>query len=501
MQRLGRLHIWLLLVSVIGFSCKGLAFSLLGPRQGWMDPQKGFTDGDVGGPMNINEGYRWNIPVITYGFDRSFLEYFGSNGVAAVEQAIGILNQLPPSSQINLTNYSFGWQRGNQVATAESLVDLKTETLSRLLEQMGLADSRRFTFCIRDIIFDDYTNWAWAIIERNFDPVTKQPSHYVNGALLSYFIQQWRTGPTPTNLFSQIVPLEVDPAAGGGYGVTALDDGVLDPRGLYSRNLSRDDVGGLKFLLSANQVRTEALPSDVHLVGTNAGTLVQVADRPGIEKVTFVRHPAGTLNAEYHPFTNRWTDVYFDYDFPDFQQVERVTLKPDILFSARDLDFQEVDRTGTTNWINHADLNGNPAGAGPGVIQPPVVISFNANAPLFVNYSFTVTNAFSDEMTASLLLVWGSFDDTTNLPIVYPFSATAFQPTKVKLQLELAGGVRDIEWRVVGPPKGQFLLQTSTNLLSWITLSTLTNSGVDYPFQFQTSADDASRFFRTIPKL
>jgi len=223
-----------------------------------------------------------------------------------------------------------------------------------------------------------------------------------------------------------------------------------------------------------------------------------MADRPGIEKVTFVRHPAGSLNGEYRPFTNHWTDVYFDYDFPEYQRVERVTLKPDILFSARDLDVEAVDRTGTTNWINHADLNGNVGGAGPGVIQPPVVISFNANAPLYVNYNPAVTDAFADEATASLALVWGSFDGTTNLPIVYPASARAFQPTKVNLQIQFAGAVHDIAWRLVGPPEGQFLLQTATNLSQWVTLSTLTNSGVDFPFQFQASTNDASRFFRTI---
>ena len=79
----------------------GFAFSLLGPYADWMDVQKGYQlPGDIGGPMNIGEGYRWNLPVVTYGFDRSFLDYFGSNGVAAVEGAIGILNALPPASSI-----------------------------------------------------------------------------------------------------------------------------------------------------------------------------------------------------------------------------------------------------------------------------------------------------------------------------------------------------------------------------------------------------------------
>ena len=61
------------------------AFSLMGPFTSWMDVEKSYRlPGDIGGPMNIGEGYRWNVPVITYGFDHSFTSYFGSNGVAAV---------------------------------------------------------------------------------------------------------------------------------------------------------------------------------------------------------------------------------------------------------------------------------------------------------------------------------------------------------------------------------------------------------------------------------
>ena len=73
------------------------AFSLLGPYEAWMVPQTGFAQpGDIGGPMNLGQEYRWNVPVLAYAFDQSFLDYFGSNGVAAVESAIGILNSLPP---------------------------------------------------------------------------------------------------------------------------------------------------------------------------------------------------------------------------------------------------------------------------------------------------------------------------------------------------------------------------------------------------------------------
>ena len=105
---------------------------------------------------------------------------------------------------------------------------------------------------------------------------------------------------------------------------------------IYLDGLSRDDVGGLRYLLSGNEVRCESLLPDVHAAGTNSGDFVRTAERPGIEKVTFVRHPFGALNGEFRPFTNRWTDVYYDWDDPVYQDVERITTRPDILFSGRD---------------------------------------------------------------------------------------------------------------------------------------------------------------------
>ncbi len=68
-------------------------FSLLGPYAPWMTTNLSYHQpGDIGGPMDLHEGYRWNLPTLTYGFDQSFLDYFGQDGVAAVEEAIQILN-------------------------------------------------------------------------------------------------------------------------------------------------------------------------------------------------------------------------------------------------------------------------------------------------------------------------------------------------------------------------------------------------------------------------
>src|SRR5437867_1605428 len=74
------------------FGVQAYGFTLLGPHADWMMQTNGYRQpGDIGGPMDIDEGYRWNVPVVTYGFDQAFLDYFGPNGVAAVERSIKVL--------------------------------------------------------------------------------------------------------------------------------------------------------------------------------------------------------------------------------------------------------------------------------------------------------------------------------------------------------------------------------------------------------------------------
>src|SRR5213596_2702212 len=116
-----------LLMALTTTSLRG--FSLLGPYTSWMDEAKSYRQySDIGGPMNLGEGYRWNVPIVTYGFDKSFLEFFGSNGVIAVESAVSVLNKLPPASQIYLMAYSTEVQHVNFLAAAQNLLDLKSET-------------------------------------------------------------------------------------------------------------------------------------------------------------------------------------------------------------------------------------------------------------------------------------------------------------------------------------------------------------------------------------
>src|SRR6267142_4823428 len=76
-------------------------------------------------PHNIGEGYRWNIPILYYTYDASFLDYFGSNGVHAVDSAIGIMNALPRASEMDINDFPPDEARINYTAAAFHLYDLK----------------------------------------------------------------------------------------------------------------------------------------------------------------------------------------------------------------------------------------------------------------------------------------------------------------------------------------------------------------------------------------
>ena len=499
-MKLGNWFKWqpLTLIALLYGSMGGFGFSMLGPWADWMNLSEGYKQpGDIGGPMNLGESYRWNMPVVTYGFDRSFLDFFGTNGVAAVEAAIGILNASPPVSSLALSNYPVAAWGPNWTAVALNLYDLKSVTLFLLLEQMGLTDPVRYDFCIRDYYRNPgSTNYMFDVIERNFDPTTAQPSSYVNGESYTYEIQEYSFPPTsPTNKFCDAIPFVVDPSAPQNYPATTAS--ALSP-GYYLRDLSQDDVGGLRYLLSGSQVYCESLLSDVQAVGTNTSSPVRTADRPGIEKVTFVRHPYGTLNGEFMPFTNIWTDIYYGWDSPAYQDVERITTSPDILFTGQDLGpGATVIRSGTTNWANNADLNGNSGGAGPGVIQPPITITFNTVGRFYVNGPYPF---YADQAGATDGYSWASFDGSTNFPIVYPNVQIAFQPTQVNFRLLLGGMTNNFHWSLAGAAYALFCFQTASNLSlnNWTTLATLTNSGEPFSYQFQAPTNDPIRFFRTI---
>src|SRR5687768_12465634 len=95
------LKMWAGLGLVMAATTAAQGFALLGIYYDWQVEGIGYNlAGDMGGPKTITEGYRWTVPVIHYAFDQSFVNYFGPRGMAAVEEAIKVFNDLPPMNSI-----------------------------------------------------------------------------------------------------------------------------------------------------------------------------------------------------------------------------------------------------------------------------------------------------------------------------------------------------------------------------------------------------------------
>jgi len=84
-------------------------FSLLGPLEDWQVERVGYgpTLGDIGGPKNPQGFYRINVPVLTYAYDPSFIQYFGTNAIASLETMMQFMNNLPPMSSITNDGVNF----------------------------------------------------------------------------------------------------------------------------------------------------------------------------------------------------------------------------------------------------------------------------------------------------------------------------------------------------------------------------------------------------------
>lgn len=221
------------------------AFSLLGPYETWQSAGLGFRLlSDIGGPHNIGEEFRWVTPTITYAYDSAFLNYYGTNGVQAIDRAFAIMNRLPAFSTMtidDLNSYPQGDSfRVNASAAALRLLDLKSIALSAILEELGLAEPERWTFCLHQR-FTTATTTNYTVVQRNFDPVTFSPSKYVNGIRYSYSIFEFALPTAYADALETVVdtsrPVPFSSIAGrnGGFGQ-------------YAVNLSRDDVGGLRYI-------------------------------------------------------------------------------------------------------------------------------------------------------------------------------------------------------------------------------------------------------------
>ncbi len=317
------------------------AFSLMGPRPAWQTPRLGYgisvfeirprpdslRAADFGGVMNRGEEYRLNTPFLTYAFDQSFLNYFGVEGVDAVEKAIKILNDLPPYSQMSadLSEFPLEAQRINFLAQALYLYDIKSVALGMLVQQMGLASPERYVWTLRDVDNNPtlrFTNFF--VIPRNFEITPPyNPSGYINGKLYTYWdVPQYSPSP---GWVTDVFPIGWDPRSPVGYFTTAASIVSSGPNGFTRRSslepggfftgLTRDDVGGLRYLYRTDLLQYEPLLSDVQEVLTNKNAALTLDT---LDLSLLIERSQATTNTpadllSFPGYTNLWITSVTNY--------------------------------------------------------------------------------------------------------------------------------------------------------------------------------------------
>jgi hypothetical protein len=412
--------------------------------------------------MNLSEDYRWNVPVITYSFDESFLNYFGQHGVDEVNKAIAIMNAIPPASQMGFgaagdpNIYINGIPAPTQSkgfnfqAQALNILDVKSTTLSVLLNELAVLGPERWVWCLRArTVLPGGSPTNYTVIQRNFDPITWNYSPFVNGTLYTYHIIDL------TPVVADAIEDLVDPLSSASATVAS---GALGSIGFlnvgdYYNGLTRDDYGCLRYLYRKNNFHVEPLlplttgssggPWSIPGSTTNALTnFVNLAIRPGIDKVSFQYVAFDSLVGTTLANTNYlWVDTYVTNGAVKTQNLQRQVTRPEILFTAQDIGvifgqpltfaYTYVSVLpaagagaavgGFVNETGFQSQNGvtRPTG-GPGIVVPQTQFTFSKVGPVIINTS----PSFLNQTNGAPNFVWGSFDGSGTPPFIYPQGST-----------------------------------------------------------------------------
>ena len=305
---------WLVPALLLWGGCSVFGFSLAGPIGNggdlWQVQAIGYGlvpanfVADVVAPKNLGEQYRWNTRNVYYAFDTSFLTYFGTNGAAQIDAAFAILNSLSnvDSYTPGLSEWPLTSSRINLTAASVDMFDLKSYMLVEMMEQLGLAEPDRYSLTLHNRVIPAGAlcpNYEYIITERNFDPVSQNYSTYVNGVLYTYnIVEECPFNPNPeAPELATALRIPVDPVQqeDGAFSAVAAGQfgGLQNPNGddptllgRYYLGLTRDDIGGFRYLLSSNTIATESIepesllqvpPAQPSLVVTSNLSVLQAA--------------------------------------------------------------------------------------------------------------------------------------------------------------------------------------------------------------------------------
>ena len=404
-----------------------LAYSLGGPiangGDAWQVQALSYNEpGDLNAPKNLGEEFRRNTPVIYYTYDQTFQDFFGSSGIASVDKAFTILNIAFTNSPSGLTNGLDGYstvlsefpletRHINYQAQALGILDMKSMTLSLMTEQLGLADPVRYAWTLHDRYLPPGgtcpANEEYLVVQRNFDyissPLTQlQYSPYVNDTLYSYQIVEFCTG---TPWLAQSVPFSVDPLADTYSPVAASVNSLGIYWGDYFSGLTRDDVAGLRYLLSTNNVNYETVSTDSLLFTITTNTANPQVFPPYLYGATNFSN--GTNGAGYYvpAFTNGAGAIAGGYGdlaaFLSFATTNNPAALqaayPGVVFSGTPSNSWTIVSNATINaYFTNAPF-GSPVGT------PPVLVVVTNYVPVFeFLWYYTFANVFTNHYTKGI---------------------------------------------------------------------------------------------------
>ena len=456
------------------------AFSLAGPRPPWMSepaPSSSACYSGTTGPMNINEEYRINVPVLFYGVTADFANHFGLRGIQEMRKAVALISDVPSAEQIDIDSYPTQSFRVNHRARALGLVDIKSVALQALLHTIGLEDPIEYVYAPRDAWIVNNFVVEYFMTVRNFDPVTLRQSPYINNTLYTY-TRQGCPLVFPVDPVERLFP-RTTPSAALRRGNIALHEASA---GTYLTGLTRDDVGAIKYIYNPKNYNMETVPpgisgsgggggvavgggggpfdfpgfgggagggaydSAVIITNTIAGgglgqgqgqgvatnAFINPAVRGGIGDVSFVEANYDSLMGEFFVSrTVQFRDTVVTNGTTRSQQLIRTVTEPDIIFDAKDLQgafastplppayvvYEKLD----VNWTNSDPFDGTTGNEdGPGIIGG-TRFTFNTVTPWIPGFP-DATGSFLDDGSFGAFSVhmWGAFDGTTDDPVIFP---------------------------------------------------------------------------------
>lgn len=434
------------------------AFSLLGPFDTWqvsnlnynqggtiIFPSRHPRDAGLGGPQNLGEEYRRsNGGLIYYACDYAFLDYFGARGAQEMDKAVKYFSDLPPFSSMSsdLSEFPLDTQRANYRAASLTLLDLKSEAMGAIMEELGVLSGQQYAWTLRfrralpNLPCPYFDFW---IVRRNFDPVTWEPSSYVNGSLYTFNLE-WSCNPD----IQDASEVAVDPLAFN-WNAVAQSDGLT--YGGYYTGLTRDDVGGLRYIYRKNNFNYEPIPANV-FAGASSGsawgivggstTNVSVSGLSGTfggpDKLRFVKVYFDALLGQTFTAVSNSYNMHLALNVPTGTStdgagslniqvqdlpVTRVATLPDFVFGASD----QLDGSWSRTVPVYARSQNYVVNNGPGIMDNTTFIRFNKIGP-YLQGELSPQTPFVTEGNSIPIFQWAAFDGSTNAPVLFPNGAS-----------------------------------------------------------------------------